>query len=153
MKAIDTAAGLSAVKLKTHLARCGYRGDLLKKDYRFGDQTVALAGFAHQPTDARSACIAVVDSEGDPKAAVSGCRALGAPVVFVCHQGRVEWWRQTTTDPVLQHPQPVKATQLNAFFEEHKADFDPQSVYRAKTIGRIITVDGDQMAIPSRGAS
>lgn|GEM_PF-5635654 len=124
-KAIGTAPGLSAVKLKTHLTRCGYRGALLQKDYRFGDETVALAAFAHHPTDARSACIAVVDSEGDPKPAVAGCRALGAPVVFVCHQGRVEWWKQTTTDPVLQRSPLVKAAQLNAFFREYQTELAP----------------------------
>ena len=63
---------LSAIKLKRHLESCGYSESRLATDYRFNDHTLPLVGFADQPWDARSACIAVVDLNGNPRDTVTG---------------------------------------------------------------------------------
>jgi len=59
--------------VKTQLVACGYRPDWLRHDYRFrDDQTVKpLVGFAQLPFDARSSCIAVLESEGEIRDAKS----------------------------------------------------------------------------------
>ncbi len=118
-----------------HLQRCGYGGDLLRANYRFGEgQEVAFVGFAHSPADARSACVIALDVESDPRATVFLCRSLGAPIVFVCWQGNLQWWKQGTHSPELIHT--IPRAEVARFFKSHRNDFSPDAVYRAKTWGR-----------------
>ncbi len=59
--------------LKRHLVNgCGYQPGLIVEDYAFAaNKTIGLAAFAHQPFDARSACIAAIDCRSvDPLPAV-----------------------------------------------------------------------------------
>jgi len=108
---------------------------MLRPDFRFADgKQVRLAAFAHVPADARSACIAVVEVASDPIAAVSSCRDLGAPVVFVCYGAELQWWKQGPGQPQLVET--VPATEIKHFFGAHQAEFAPTAVYRAKTWGR-----------------
>jgi len=108
---------------------------MLRRDFRFGDgKQVRLAAFAHVPADARSACIAVIEVPSDPIEAVSFCRELGAPVVFVCYGSQLQWWRQSPGEPQLVESLP--ATEIECFFGAHQADFAPTAVYRAKTWAR-----------------
>jgi len=132
---IGISSGLSPVHLRRFLTGCGYTAPLLVEDYRFGDQCVPLAGFSHQPRDARSACISVARSDGDAKVAVAACRDLGAPIALVCHGADLEWWRQTATGP--EHEQTINRADLTGFFRKRKAEFAPDRVYRAKTLGRL----------------
>ena len=104
-----------------------------------GERTVALAAFAHQPTDVRSACVAVIDVHGDPMKAVASYRQLGAPVVFVCREEQLQWWQQGAESP--QRLATIPRTELASFFQEHRHDFAPESVYRAKTRGRFASTD------------
>lgn len=47
-------------RAKDYLSLCGYSASLLCADFQFGGpRAVPLAAFAHEPMDARSACIAV----------------------------------------------------------------------------------------------
>lgn len=96
---------------------------------------MAYAAFAHEPADARTACIAVAESTGDAEAEVRACRDLAAPVVFICREQQVEWWRQGATAP--QHLQTVPAGQLDAFLRENGSTFKPEDIYRAKTQSRL----------------
>lgn len=127
--------------LTDHLQQCGYAGGLLRRDYRFGnshgDIAVPLAGFAHEPPDALSACVAVTDAQGSPEDVVAGLREVGAPVVFVLRESRLLWWRQTPQRPQLQEAIPVQ--DLSRFFRDHASDLAPDRVYRAKTWGRFDT--------------
>lgn len=132
----ERAIKFSASKLKPHLGRCGYDTSRLLDNYAFASHSVPLAAFAHVPTDARSACIAVVDSIDDSATAVGKCRELGAPVVLVCKAAGLEWWRQTPTGSVLHAPRPIPPDAIGRFFKEHKQDFSPRRIYRAKTLGR-----------------
>src|SRR6185295_1183653 len=90
---------LTPESLKPFLANCGYQSALLVDDYHYETVRVPLAAFAHQPTDIRSACVAVVNAAGDPASTVIQYRNLGAPVLFVCYEGQMQWWRQGIETP------------------------------------------------------
>src|ERR1043166_6470771 len=77
---------------KPFLADCGYQSALLVEDYHCDTVHVPLAAFAHQPTDIRSACVAVVNAARDPASTVVQYRNLGAPILFVCYEGQMQWW-------------------------------------------------------------
>jgi hypothetical protein len=124
--------------LKPLLQSCGYQPSLLRLDYRFGTRdsvkTVPLAAFAHEPTDVRSACLAIIKSNGDPEIALREHRDLGAPVMFVCYEDSLQWWKQEPETPTRIHS--INASALPRFFQEHQKDFAPHNIYRAKTRGR-----------------
>jgi type I restriction-modification system DNA methylase subunit len=73
----------------------------------------------------------VTNPEEDAKA----CRNIGAPLTFLCHQGHLLWWGQTDSGP-YQIGEPVPANRLEGFFRENKDNFAPNTIYRAKTLGR-----------------
>src|SRR5216684_4508053 len=76
---------MGAAVLLPQLRSCGYRTPLLRSNFLVSDSlTVPIAAFAHPPTDARSACIAVIDAEISSWELVASLRSLAAPVVFVC---------------------------------------------------------------------
>jgi len=123
--------------LEPYLRRSGYDGASLVRNYQLGtdldgDLPVPLAAFAHLPLDAGSACIAVIAPQGDPATVVQRYRPLGAPVVFAHHCGEVQWWMQGEK-PTLHEI--IKAREIPRFFEVHKGELAPESIYRAKTRG------------------
>ncbi len=122
--------------IKTQLIGCGYRPDWLRHNYRFSDdQTVKpLVGFAQLPFDARSSCIAVLESQGDPRREVEQCRATGAPLVFVCTENSLLWWTQGVNN--AQFKESISEDRVEEFFVQRKDDFSPNAIYRAKTWGR-----------------
>ena len=74
------ASALTPASLVPHLKRCRYDDALLEQDYDFGRDRAPVAAFADTPHDARSVCIAVVDSANDPEAAVGVPEAaVGVP--------------------------------------------------------------------------
>jgi len=125
---------LAAASLAPYLRDCGYRGRLLRSKFRFGDGKEApLVGFAHEPTDARSACIAAVDGDGRAGDVVRELRQLGAPVFLVCTGQNVQWWMQGRAKP--RQLETCSATALPQFFKKHADGLSPEAVYRAKTWG------------------
>ncbi len=125
----------SASALAPLLKECGYTGARLEHAFRFEAITIPLVGFASKPWDFDSACIAVVDSSGQPEAAVRSCRGLGAPVVWVRHDNTVDWWMQHGTAPTRFASKPVR--EFSAFVLQHQAKLDPVNIYRGKTIARV----------------
>lgn len=114
---------------------CGYRPDLLFSGLKFnGALRIPLTAFAHYPTDSRSACIAVLSGSVHNDDLVRSCKALGAPVVFVCSGETLEWWKQGVDSPALLER--ISATQIERFFYDHRSKFAPDAVYRAKNWGR-----------------
>jgi len=99
-----------------------------------GGSQSALAAFAYAPRDLRSACIAVVDGLTDPHQDAVACRALGTPVVFVCLPTELEWWVTGTSGTAVRERIPVE--HVDGFFEHHLNMLAPDTIYRAKTIGR-----------------
>jgi len=118
---------------------CGYSDSLLCADFPFGgDRAVPLVAFAHEPTDARTACIAVIDAttmDGDVRPHIASFRQLGAPIVVVLRRGSVEFWQQREGDAVLVDD--VPANKAEAYFRKNAQDLRPEAVFRAKTWGRL----------------
>lgn len=122
--------------LKTPLRDCGFRRDLLRSGFTFGDSiSVPLVAFSQFPTDSRSACVAVIGHTTDPRRAVESCRPLGAPIVFVCFENTLQWWKQGTRS--ADWLESIPAEKIPSFFKAHQDEFSPEAIYRAKTLGRV----------------
>lgn len=130
-----SASAINPGHLVQYLKRYGYPAANVVEGYTFADGKVPVLAFANEPHDARSACIAVVTSAGDAKAACSRVWKTGAPVVWVCEEGEVQWWKQSSTAPTLVYK--FTASAADRFIKDHKADLDPKRIYRAKTLGRV----------------
>lgn len=74
-------------------------------------------------------------SEQSLEKLVSEYRGFGAPVLFTCGKEELQWWSFTTRKPMFEGK--VSAAKVANFFIEHIKDFAPQSIYRAKTLGRL----------------
>lgn len=123
--------------LRPLLEECGYTGTRLKEGYAFDSVIIPYAGFATKPWDFDSACIAVMVSDGDSKATAHSCRGMGAPIVWVQHNGTVDWWMLHDVGPTLYKSRP--AQKFAELVHQHKDQLDPARVYRGKTIARVNT--------------
>jgi hypothetical protein len=81
--------------------------------------------------------VAVLSATTDLRLAVEACRPLGAPLVFVCFQDTLQWWKQRATS--AEYLESIPANNLEQFFQRHQDEFSPEAVYRAKTWGRFQT--------------
>ncbi len=135
MNASSSSDLLVPSSIKAPLRECGYRADLLRIEFPFGkDQTVPLVAFAQSPADSRSACVAVLAETSAPRVAVETCKPLATPVVFVCFQNTLQWWKQGANSAELLES--VPANDVEQFFQRHVGTFSPDAIYRAKTWGR-----------------
>src|ERR1035437_6109149 len=126
---------LTPTSIKAPLRGCGYRPDLLQTDFLLGEgQTIPLVAFAQSPADSRSACVAVLSETSGPRSAVEACRPLGAPLVFVCFQDTLQWWKQGAQSAEFRES--IPASNVDRFFQDNLLAFKPDAVYRAKTWGR-----------------
>lgn len=75
----------------------------------------------------------------DPRTSVESCRHLGTPVVFLCVQNTLQWWKQGAASAEYLESVPAEAVQR--FFQVNKQQFAPETVYRAKTWGRYRPAD------------
>ena len=122
--------------LKHHLRSCGYRQGLLRSDFSFGNKlTAPLVGFAHVPTDSRSACVVALDATSEPRQAVEACRPIGAPLIFVCADNGIQWWKQGRES--AEWLETIPSAHVEKFFQSNQDKFSPEAIYRAKTLGRI----------------
>lgn len=139
--AINTSV-ITTQQLRPYLQRCGYTDRQLRENYTYTDdsveRTVPLAGF-HQTFDAREACVAGLDANSQESSRleekVADYTGLGAPILFACCQKELQWWKFTPQGPKIIDT--VPADKLANFFNEHRKEFRPESIYRAKTLGRI----------------
>lgn len=81
--------------------------------------------------------MAVLSATTGPRQAVEDCRSLGAPLVFVCFQDTLQWWKQGAA--AAQYLESIPANNIEQFFQSHQDEFSPEAVYRAKTWGRFQT--------------
>lgn len=125
----------SVAVLKPLLEECGYSGTRLGTEFKLDDSVFPLVGFASKPWDFDSACIVVTVTHDKPEDVVKACRQLGAPVVWVCRNGTVEWWTQHSTTATLFYSKPLG--QFGPLVRQHRTDLSPESVYRAKVLGRL----------------
>ena len=131
-----TTSADSVAALRVLLEECGYSGTRLAKDFTVGSNVYPLVGFAGKPWDFDSACIAIVETTDKPSEdAARECRQLGTPIVWVRHNETVDWWTQHSTSPTLFGSKPL--SQFPSLVQQYKADLLPESVYRAKVLGRL----------------
>ncbi|MCF7853188.1 MAG: SAM-dependent methyltransferase [Candidatus Pacebacteria bacterium] len=117
------------------LKRCGYSPRNIRRDYSFGDSApVPVAAFAHEPCDARTACIAVTAGGNDPEATVADLRKLGAPVVFVVGHQEFQWWQPGAETDKLRHS--YASAQAVKELDVHRDKLGPEQLFRAKNFGR-----------------
>jgi len=123
----------------------GYRSEALVRDYAFADvlagdggtRRVPFAAFTQTPPSYRSAALAVVEQgpESDVET-VQTYRSLGAPLLFVIAGDQVSVWQ------VRAHGAPRRLDQVGlgevlALFERNSAEWQPDIIHRAKSIGFI----------------
>lgn len=123
----------------------GYRREALVRDYAFADvlavdggtRSVPFAAFTQTPPSYRSAALAVVDqgSESDIETA-QAYRSLGAPLLFVIAGEQVSVWQVRAGGPPRRLDQ-VALADVPALFERNRADWQPDVIHRAKSIGSI----------------
>ena len=64
-------------------------------------------------------------------------KGLGAPVVFVPHQNGLQWW--TIRPEKAEYRDTIANSEIDSFFEKQKEKFAPESIWRAKNLGRVDT--------------
>ena len=87
------------------------------------------------PFDSRSACVAVLKADSEPRRAVEACRPLATPVVFVCFNDTLQWWKQGAG--AAEWIESIPSDRIDNFFQSHQSGFSPEAIYRAKTLGRL----------------
>ncbi|MXZ03305.1 MAG: SAM-dependent DNA methyltransferase [Chloroflexi bacterium] len=131
------------VRIKQELVDTGYVGSLIQEDYAFADilsseyavESIPLAAFAQDPPSYRNACFGIVMSNGKAgPPLVTGCRSLGAPQVFEVRHDHIVRWKMTASGK----PQPleqVAARDVPAMFNQHRSEWSPVRILRAKSAG------------------
>ena len=128
---------LQAHDLRPYLRDCGYAEANMEENLVLEDgPMVALACFSQRPRDSRSACIVTLDTTGSPETDVAACRKIGAPVVLVCWPDHLQWWKLGSTGASEFGPK-IPLRDIEGFFIQYRDDLAPQTIYRAKTLGRI----------------
>jgi len=115
------------------LLGAGYQPHLISEGVRLWDGrgVVHLLAHSRQPKDVRTSAIAVTDNTD-----VQAARATGAPYVVTLTSDKWEWWRIRGANDVER----LKAGRIDgieAFFQRHQAQLNPEFIYRAKTWGRV----------------
>ncbi len=127
------------------IAKTGYSADAVVQNYTFADvladpsaeRRVDLAAFTQTPPSYRNAALGVVTSDGrDGRSVVSEHRALGAPLLFVVDRDEVTAWQVRSAGPSREIER-VKLDEVPALFSKHRERWNPQSIHRAKSIGRV----------------
>jgi N-6 DNA Methylase len=95
---------------------------------------VAWAAYSQNPPDARSACLAAVDLPTLDDSVAAGFRQLGTPTLFACYGNELYWFQHEASRTRLIER--ITSAQVANFFSEHKEQFHPQRIYRAKTSGK-----------------
>jgi type I restriction-modification system DNA methylase subunit len=130
--------------IETELRQIGYTTETIIRDYTFADvlsaagepRHVELAAFTQLPESYRSAAFGVVVEE-DERFLIER-RALGAPILFSIGKQDVGVWRVGAQGaPRLLERVGLEA--LPGLFERNAERWRPESVHRAKSLGRAQT--------------
>ena len=118
------------------LRRCSYHHDLIVEDYAIAsDRTLPFVAFAHRPHDARSSCIAFLPESRAPQSKLAGLRELGVPLAFLVGDNTWEMWSLRSDGPKLVRP--LLAREVENYFDTHKSEFAPGTIFRAKSWQRV----------------
>ena len=121
----------SGILARRCLRACDYRDDLVRDDIQLPGHRNGLVAFAHRPFDTRSSCIAVLPSCQSPADLITACRDIGASLFFITGEKSWDAWAQTSTQPRLLHS--VKSSEVENYFRQHREEFAPGIIFRAKT--------------------
>jgi hypothetical protein len=128
--------------IEKELLLLGYPSEALIRDYSFadvlsaggGERRVELAAFTQVPESYRSAAFGVI-TDGGGEAAISGRRALGAPILFAIGETDVGVWRVGAQGtPRLLDRVGIEA--LADLFHRNADRWRPQAIHRAKSLGQ-----------------
>jgi hypothetical protein len=132
-------AGLAPeiVPIRKGLLSVGFREDRLRSEVPIPDSEgkVPLLGFADEPFDSRTACVAAIHGRDIVDSDIAALRPLGAPLVFASLPDHFQFWTQRADRPVFERR--LTASQLPRFFDENRNKLAPESIYRAKAWGRL----------------
>ncbi|OHE82764.1 MAG: hypothetical protein A3G75_07610 [Verrucomicrobia bacterium RIFCSPLOWO2_12_FULL_64_8] len=56
-------------------------------------------------------------------------------MVFTCHAGKLQWWKQTPAQPQLLDN--IESAHVKGFFDRHSKDFAPEMIFEGKTRRRL----------------
>ncbi|MBN2374763.1 MAG: N-6 DNA methylase [Sedimentisphaerales bacterium] len=138
------ATDLTPKEIFPYLRQCGYGSSLLCRDYVYSfagsvKPKIAAVGFAREHYESSNACIAVMDGgkieENKIAENVQIHRGLGAPAILVCHKNKLLFWY--FQDKKAVQKESIGFQKLDAFFAKHREDFEPDSILRAKKMGRM----------------
>jgi len=131
--------------VKKELQGLGYYGDLLQDNYAFDDASAAqkkelripLGAFAHWPPSYRSACIGVIQANGNagPRF-VSSYRTFGAPMFLEVYEDHVVRYRMEATGQAVEL-ESLPSSNIPKAFKSNKDKWSPEAIFRAKAISPI----------------
>ena len=131
--------------VKKELQGLGYSGDLLQYNYAFDDASAAqkkelripLGAFAHWPPSYRSACIGVIQANGNagPRF-VSSYRTFGAPMFLEVYEDHVVRYRMEATGQAVEL-ESLPSSNIPKAFESNKDKWSPEAIFRVKAISPI----------------
>lgn len=131
--------------VKKELQRLGYSGDLLQENYVFDDASAAqtkelripLGAFAQWPPSYRTACIGVLQANGNAGPGfVSSYRAFGAPMFLEVHEDNVVRYRMEAVGQAVEL-ESIPSRNIPKAFESNKNKWSPEAIFRAKAISPI----------------
>ena len=138
---------LALKSIKQGFQELGYVDGLLQEDYAFADVLatglpvihIPLAAFAQEPPSYRTASFGVAVANGLSGAeAIKRHRSLGAPQILEIGDDRVFRWRVNGRgEPDLLEQ--VGVEKLPGLFAQHKDDWSPQRIIRAKSDAPVAT--------------
>lgn len=126
------------------MAEIGYVGNLFAENYSYQDfiskqnklNVIDGVGFAQTPTSYRNACISILVANGTSGAAgVKSHRAVGSPLCLEITETSLNRWKVTDKEPELIET--VRHEEIPNLFNYHKIEWSPESIFRAKSIGKI----------------
>jgi len=135
---------ITTQNLRPYLQQCGYTDDLIQKDYSYANSSgqeycAPIVGFAYPSHDCRNACITAIDAELLEAPALETkaihCRDIGSRLLFICCRKELQWWSLTSKG--VEFKEKVSVNQINNFFKQHRKEFSPESIYRAKNLSRV----------------
>lgn len=130
-------------EIRNQLNQLGYIDDLIKDDYAFDDATsplkkdlhIPLAAFAQNPPSYRSACIGVLNSNGNSgEKFVSEYRTLGAPLFFETFADHIRQYKVNAKK--AEFIESIQANEIQNAFEHNKDRWSPEIIFRAKLINQ-----------------
>ena len=121
--------------VKNELQRLGYSGGLLQENYVFDDASavqtkelrIPLGAFAQWPPNYRSACIGVIQENGNAGPQfVSSYRSFGAPMFLETHKDHVVRYRMEAAGQAVAL-ESIPSRNISKAFEINKNKWSPFS--------------------------